>query len=280
MSVFLTGATGLVGSAILARLRELDRDVTALVRDPAKRAAVAATGATVLDGDITDLELVATAAASSSGVIHTASPGDASSAAVDEAFARSVLTALEGTDIPYVHTGGVWVFGNGNDLTESSPQQPPAITSWRGPVESLVRSSSVRTTIIAPGIVYGPTGGGIAGILQPDASGTVRLVGDGHQHWTTVHVEDLADLYVLALDAAQPDAYYLGVSGQNPTVRQIGEASAHGATVVEETQKESRARLGEAFADALLIDQQSRASGAVAELGWAPRRPSLLDVVA
>lgn len=279
MSIFLTGATGLVGSAILRRLRELDRDVTALVRDPAKRAAVEATGATVLAGDITDRELVATAAAASTGVIHTASPGDASSAQVDRTFVQTVLEALDGTTIPFVHTGGVWVFGAGDDLTENSPLQLPAITAWRAPVESMVRSSPVRTTIIAPGIVYAADNAGIANVVRPDGSGTARLVGSGDQHWTTIDADDLADLYVRAVDAAQPDAYYLGVSGHNPTVREIAEAAAHGGTVVAETVEESRARLGELFADALLLDQQSHGSAAVADLGWSPQRPSLLDTL-
>jgi nucleoside-diphosphate-sugar epimerase len=115
--------------------------------------------------------------------------------------------------------------------------------------------------------------------VRPDGSGTARLVGSGDQHWTTIDADDLADLYVRAVDAAQPDAYYLGVSGQNPTVREIAEAAAHGGTVVAETVEESRARLGELFADALLLDQQSRGSAAVADLGWSPQRPSLLDTL-
>lgn len=278
MTVFLTGATGFVGAAILSRLRELELPVVALVRDPAKLRAVEAAGASVVIGDLTDLDIVASAVAASSGVIHTASPGDATSAAVDGAFVDAVLSTLSGTDVPFVHTGGAWVFGPGN-ITESSPQRPPALTAWRGAIESRVRSASVRSTIIAPGIVYGPGGAGLASLLRPDIDGVVRLVGDGSQHWTTVHVDDLADLYVRALAAADADAYYLGITDHQPTVLEIGEASAHGAKVVAETPDGSRDRLGVDFADALLMDQRSPGSAARAALGWSPSRPSLPDLL-
>jgi nucleoside-diphosphate-sugar epimerase len=280
MSIFLTGATGFVGAAVLSRLREQDLPVIALVRDPAKQAMNEATGASVILGDLTDLELIASAVAAASGVIHTASPGDATSAAVDGAFVDTVLGALSGTDVPFVHTGGAWVFGPGEHITESDPQHPPALTAWRGPVESRVRSASVRSTIVAPGIVYGDRGLGLTSLLLPDSDGVVRLIGDGTQHWTTVHVEDLADLYVRSLTAAAADAYYLGISQQQPTVREIGEAAAHGARVVTETADESRARLGAEFVDALLMSQQSPGSAAGAALGWSPSRPSLTDLLA
>ena len=105
MAVFLTGATGFVGSAILRTLRDQGRDVTALVRNQDKAREVEATGATAVIGELSDLDLIAASAAASTGVIHTASPGDQSSAALDGAFVTSVLSALDGTDIPFIHTG-------------------------------------------------------------------------------------------------------------------------------------------------------------------------------
>lgn len=104
-------------------------------------------------------------------------------------------------------------------------------------------------------------------------------MGDGSQHWTTVHVDDLAELYVLALDAAAADEYYLGVSGHNPTVLELGEAAARGRSwpVVPETTESARGRLGEAFADALLLDQQAGGAHAREALGWSPSRSSLVE---
>ena len=279
MAVFLTGATGFVGSVVLRTLRRQGRAVTALVRSQAKAREVEDVGATALIGELSDLEVIATAVAASSGVIHTASPGDQSSADLDDKFVGAVLAALAGTDIPFVHTGGVWVFGSGTDITESTPLDPPTITAWRAPIEARVRAANVRTSIVAPGIVYSRRGAGIPAVLLPDATGTVRLVGDGSQHWTTVHVEDLAELYVLALDAGAQDAYYIGVGGDNPAVRELGIAAALGGPVAAETEAQSRARLGEGFADALLLDQQATGAAARAELGWVPRRPTLATVL-
>ena len=276
MKILLTGATGTIGSAILTALLAEGDAVTALVRSPESAATVSALGATPLLGAMTDVEVVATAAAASDGVIHVASPGDETSAATEATFVDAVLGALAGTSIPFVTTGGVWVFGNGTDLTETSPWNPPALTAWRGDVEARVRASNVKTTIIAPALVYGPGGTGIPSLLLPDAEGTVRLVGDGHQHWSTVHVDDLAELYVLALKNAADDGYYLGSSGQCPTVLEIAEATAHGATIVPESVEESHGRFGVSFADALLLDQQASGAAARRDLGWAPHRPSLV----
>ena len=277
MKVLLTGATGTIGSAVLRALLAEGDEVTALVRSHASADAVSAAGATPLIGTMTDADVVGAAAAASDGVIHVASPGDETSAATEGAFVDTVLGALEGTDIPFVTTGGVWVFGNGADLTEQSPWNPAALTAWRGEVEDRVRASSVQTTIIAPALVYGPGGTGIPSLLLPDAEGNVRLVGDGHQHWSTVNVDDLADLYVLALKKGADDAYYLGSSGQCPTVLEIAAATAHGATIVPETIEESQGRFGVYFADALLLDQQASGAAARRDLGWAPHRPSLIS---
>lgn len=277
MKVFLTGATGFIGSAILRALLAEGAEVTALVRSQESADAVTALGAIPLRGTLTDATVVAAAATASDGVINVASPGDASSAETEGAFVDAVLGALVGTSIPFITTGGVWVLGEGADLTEESPWNPPALTAWRGEVEDCVRASSVKTTIIAPALVYGTGGTGIPSLLLPDADGNVRLVGDGHQHWSTVNVDDLADLYVLAVKRASDDGYYLASSGQCPTVLEIATATAHGATIIPETVEETQGRFGVYFADALLMDQQASGAAARRDLGWAPHRPSLIS---
>jgi nucleoside-diphosphate-sugar epimerase len=286
MAILLTGATGFIGSAVLRQLRAQGRDVVALVRSEESAAAVTAAGAKPVLGDVTDRELVTHLALESDGVIHLASPGDESSAPTDDAFVTAVFAGLEGSDKPYVHTGGVWIFGSGSDITESSPFDPPALTSWRLPVEARVRSAQgVKTTIIAPGIVFG-YGQGIPNVIvdAPRGSGVapaLELLGSGDQHWTTVFVDDLAELYLLAYDLAPAGSYYLGVSGQNPTVRELGEAAATAAgldgRVEPGTVESAHERLGEAFADALLLDQQARGTAARIDLGWEPNGPTLVE---
>ncbi|WP_420370231.1 NAD-dependent epimerase/dehydratase family protein [Curtobacterium sp. L1-20] len=190
-----------------------------------------------------------------------------------------MLDALRGTPKPFVHTGGIFTFGDSTDISEQSPASPPALTAWRGANEARVRVSDVRTTIVAPGIVYGG-GAGIPTMFVGDGEHEVRLVGDGSQRWTTVHVDDLAELYVLAVHRGEQDGYVLAATGDNPTVREIAEAGAHGSPVVAESADASRERLGIEYADALLMHQEASGAHARSAYGWTPTRPSLVRELA
>jgi Nucleoside-diphosphate-sugar epimerases len=287
MDVFLTGSTGFIGSAVLRRLIDEGHEVTALVRSPEKAALVEAAGAQPLVGDATDDELLGAAARGADGVVHAAAPGDATSPEFDEHVAEIMLGALSGTGKPYLHTSGIWVYGDNGDITEESPTDAPAIAGWRPALHARLRAArGLVPVIIVPAIVHGH-GGGVPNLLLPDKQ--VHLIGDGHQHWPTVHVDDLAALYVLALEGAsagrvEAGSVYIGASGQNPTVRQLGDAAAQAAGIpggaTAETADESRARLGVFLADALLLDQQASGTRARADLGWEPNSPSLLEELA
>ncbi|MFB2586081.1 NAD-dependent epimerase/dehydratase family protein [Herbiconiux liukaitaii] len=288
MAILLTGATGYIGSAVLRQLRGQGRAVVALVRSEEKAREVEAVGATAVLGDLTDRDIVTHLALDSDGVIHTASPGDESSAPTDDTFVSAVFAGLEGSDKPYVHTSGIWIFGAGSDLTEESPFAPPALTSWRPSVEGRVRTAvGIKTSIIAPAVVFGH-GGGIPNLVASapqvsDSSGSsaLSLIGSGSQHWTTVFVDDLAELYVLAFDLAEGGSYYIGASGENPTVRSLGEAASEaaglGGRVAPTSVEDVHARLGEEFGDALLLDQQATGSLARIDLGWEPNGPTLVE---
>jgi nucleoside-diphosphate-sugar epimerase len=280
MSILLTGATGFIGSSVLRRLLEEGHPVTALVRDETKARAVRALGATAIVGDARDIDLVADAAEASDGVIHLASSKE-----VDHDFITAVFRGLEGSDKPFIHTGGIWTYGSNPDITESSPVDPPELTAWRGVNEARVRAAlGIRTVVITPGIVYGYGTGvpnDIVGALDTATTPPqLRLIGDGSQHWATVYVDDLAALYVLALEHAAAGSTFIGASGQNPTVRQLTEAAAQAAGiagVVAESADASRERLGAGYADALLLDQQATGSRARIDLGWEPNGPSLVE---
>ncbi|MFI5757043.1 NAD-dependent epimerase/dehydratase family protein [Streptomyces sp. NPDC051569] len=284
MHIFLTGGTGFVGSAVLRRLTAADHQVTALVRSDDAAAKVTAAGATALIGDITDIAWLTPKIAVTDGAVHTASPGDATSQAVDSAVATAATAAFAGTGKPYVHTGGIWVYGNGAVITEETPLDPPALTAWRPEVERIaLGAEGVRGVVVVPAVVYGH-GGGIPNVIsgaERTESGAPFLIGDGTQHWTTVHVDDLADLYVRALEDSRADGHYIGSDGRNPTVRELGEAASRasggGGSVRPATAQDARARLGELFADALLLSQQAAATRARTELGWKPSRPSLVE---
>ena len=282
--VVLTGGTGLVGSAVLEALVAGGHEVTAVVRSDSSAQAVSQAGATPVVGDLTDREWLTGVFAAADGAIHTASPGDASSADFDTAVVAAALAAYRDSGKPYVHTGGVWVWGSGSSLTEDDPFDAPELTAWRAGVEkSLLDVDSVRGVIVAPGIVYGGGQGLPNMITRPGDDGDVRLVGDGSQHWTTVGADQLADLYVRAFDSATARGYYIGVNDDHPTVREIGEAAVaalgSGQVVTEDAQA-SRDRLFAPLVDALLLDQNASNAKARRELGWAPTGPSLLEEIA
>jgi nucleoside-diphosphate-sugar epimerase len=282
MQIFLTGATGYVGSSVLTSLLAAGHDVTALVRSDEKAAQVTAAGATPLIGDITDTGLLASAAGKAEAVIHVASPGDATSAEVDAAVVDAFLGALRGTGKTYIHTSGVWIHGSGGDIQESTPFDPPAVTAWRLPLDARVLAAAVegvRSIVIAPGIVYGH-GGGLPNLIlhaPRNDSGELLFPGSGEQHWASVHVDDLGPFYLAALEKAPAGSYFLAVSGDNPTVREL--ALAVSDKVAPEPVEQTQSRIG-ALLGALALDQQASGRKARAELGWVPVGPSLLSELA
>ncbi|GGP55063.1 NAD-dependent epimerase/dehydratase family protein [Saccharothrix coeruleofusca] len=284
MRVLLTGATGYVGSAVLEALVAGGHEVLGLVRDPDRAGAVRERGASPVIGDITDAARVRELAAGADGVVHLASPGDATSAEAEDAFVTAVLAGLGGTGKPLVSTAGIWDHGSGGELTEVSPFRAPRITAWRPEVtRRVLAATGVRTAVISPALVYG-RGGGLLRVITGGprrgvGSQALTVLGSGEQHWATVHVDDLAALYVLALEKARAGTYLIGASGVNPTVREITVAASRAAGLDGRVEPEGLAgtveRLG-LLGEALLLDQ--RASGTAArQLGWQPTRPTLLE---
>ncbi len=281
MTVVLTGGTGLIGSAVLRALLAAGHEVTAIVRSDASAATVSAAGASAVKGELTNTAWLRDQLAAADGAIHTASPGDATSADFDTAVVAAAVAAYDGTGKPFVHTGGIWVYGSGTDITEDTPFDPPALTSWRTSVEKrLLDTDSLRGVVVEPGIVYG-TGQGLPGLLtQPDDAGNFRLIGDGAQHWTTVSAEQIADLYLRAYENPDARGYYIGANDDQPTVRELVEAAAAAAgtgDVIAETADESRGRLFAPLVDALLLDQVAGIGRARKELGWQPGGAALIE---
>ncbi len=283
-TILLTGATGYIGSAVLDALLAAGYAVTAITRSDTASVAVEAAGANAVHGDIRDVEWLTAQLRAVDAAVHAAAPGDATAAAFDAAVIDAVIAAFGGTDKRFVHTSGIWIYGDGEHITEASPLRPPGLVAWRPALEQRLLDSGVAASVVVPGIVYG-NDTGISRVLS-DAplsdAGALRLVGSGEQHWPTVHVDDLAALYALLVGSDRGHGRVLGVNEHPATVRALSEAAAEarGARGVEtETADTSRTRLGAAFADALLLDQRADAAMARA-LGWQPTRPSLLQELA
>ncbi len=284
MRVALTGATGFIGSHVLTELQEHGHDVIALVRDEAQADTVAARGATPAVVDLYDRPTVVGLLSPADGAIHTASPGDETSASLDSAVVDAAIEAFTGTGKPYLHISGQWVYGANPAITEESPVNAPAFVSWREPIERRVLDANgMRGVVIVSGLAYGDGGGGIPGLLlgsPRDDAGNLIMLGTGQQHWSTVHVVDLADFFRRSLENDSARGLYIAGDGLNPTVAEFTEAAAVaiGAPgAVPGSDDEARARLGDYFAEVLLLDQGADAAKARAELDWRPLHPGFVD---
>jgi nucleoside-diphosphate-sugar epimerase len=284
MKVVLTGATGFVGSHVLADLYKHGHEVTALVRDDAQAEAVAARGATSVVVDLYDRPTVATLLGRADGAIHTASPGDATSANLDSAVVDAVIDAFGGTGKPYLQISGLWIYGANPSITEASPFNAPAMVAWKEPIERRVLDATgMRGVVIVSSVAYGDGGGGIPGLLlgsPRDDAGRLIMLGTGQQHWSTVHAADLADFFRRALEDESARGRYVIGNGAKPTVAELTQAAAVAAGApgaVPGSDDEARGRLGDYFAEVLLLDQGTDAVRARVELGWYPSHPSLSD---
>ena len=284
MKVVLTGATGFVGSHVLTELHKHGHEVTAVVRDDVRAEIVAARDATPAVADLYDRAAIASLLGDADAAIHTASPGDATSADVDAAVAGAAIDAFAGTGKAYLHTSGAWIYGDNTAITEQSRFQPPALVSWKEPIQrQVLAADGMRGAVIVSSVAYGDGGGGIPGLLlgsPRDDAGNLIMLGTGQQHWSTVHAADLADAFRRVLEDDSAHGYYVIGDGENPTVAELTEAAAvaAGATgAVPGSGDEARARLGDYFAEVLLLDQGSDAAKARTELGWSPSHPSLTD---
>jgi nucleoside-diphosphate-sugar epimerase len=284
MKVALTGATGFIGSHLLTDLYKHGHEVTALVRDDDQADIIAARGATPAVVDLYDRPAVVRILGDADGAIHTASPGDASSANLDSAVVDAAIDAYAGTGKPFIEISGLWVYGANTSITEDSPFQAPALVAWKEPIERRVLAvNDMRGVVVVSGVAYGDGGGGIPGVLlgsPRDNQGNLIMLGTGQQHWPTVHVADLAEFFrrVLEHDAAR--GYYVIGNGLNPTVAELTEAAAvaTGAPgAVPGSDEEARQRLGDYFAEVLLLDQGTTAAKARTELDWSPSRLGLIE---
>jgi nucleoside-diphosphate-sugar epimerase len=284
MNVAVTGATGFIGSHVVRDLLEHGHQVTALVRADDQAQAVAARGATPAVVDLYDQQAVASLFGRADGAIHTASPGDETSANLDSAVADAAIDAFAGTGKPYIQISGAWIYGGNRAITEESPLDAPALVAWREPIEQRVLNTpDMRGVVIVSGTAYGDGGGGVPGVLlgsPRDDAGNLIMLGTGDQHWATVHVADLADAFRRVLENNSARGRYIAGDGANPTVAELTSAAAAAVGApgaVPGSDSEARARLGDYFAEVLLLDQGTTAGRARTELGWEPSHPGLVE---
>ncbi|MDF3290799.1 SDR family oxidoreductase [Streptomyces silvisoli] len=286
MRVFITGGTGLIGSAVVAELLTAGHSVTALARSDAAAARAQAAGADVLRGGLSDLAVLRTGAEQADGVIHLAFSNDFSSpdalaqGIAEEGAALATLgDTLVGTDRPLVTVSGTPpVAGRASTEDDPLPTSGPVGGRSRSVARTLelatrrVRTSAVRM----PRTVHNQGQGGFAGLLTDIArrTGIAGYPGDGTQRWPAVHALDAAALFRLALEKAPAGSSWHAVADEGDAVRDIAAVIGRRLGLpVESVPQETFGPLGPIFA----TDQPASSAHTRAALGWKPTHPSLLD---
>jgi nucleoside-diphosphate-sugar epimerase len=283
--VFVTGATGYLGSAIAARLARAGHEVTGLTRSADHARALEAIGVRPVQGDLAHADDWVGVLQNCDSAVHAAF--DASTGASEQdhhALEAFRVAALDGRLRRVLYTSGIWVTGptDGEVVDETAPMRPLELVQWRAAHEEIALDLStheVATIVLRPGMVYGE-GRGVLGAWFAEAHQhkTVTYAGDGSQHWPMVHRDDVAEAYALALEDGEGGQRYLLADESRYTVKQLAEAAAAaaGATAKSMPDEEVVKTLG-LYGKALLSDAQVTSAKARRELGWVPRHASFVN---
>ncbi|GAA2891479.1 oxidoreductase [Actinoplanes cyaneus] len=289
MHVFVTGASGWIGSATVTELINAGHRVTGLARSEAAAGRVAALGASVLRGTIDDPELLHAGAAAAEGVIHLGYNHDftrmADAAATDRRAIEALGAGLEGTGRPLLIASGVFGIAPGKVITEQdAPAGPGHPRQENAQVALTLADRGVRPLIarFAP-TVHGPGDYGFTSILARIAkdTGVSAYVGDGANHWPAVHVRDAATLIRLAIEQAPAGTILHAVAEEGIRSRDIAEAIGRALEVPVRSFPDSAADehfgwVGRMFA----TDARASSEATQRLLGWKPAHPTLLEDLA
>jgi nucleoside-diphosphate-sugar epimerase len=286
MRIFLTGATGYIGEAVLEACARAGHDVTAVVRKAAK---LRDTGTAQVQPLVADLAVPAAWAPALAGhdvVIHTAFESSARGPAVDRGVVDAVLDAARaarstGRAPAIIYTSGIWVLGHTEaPAAEDAPLNPTPLVAWRPGHEQAILDAGrdgLRTAVLRPGIVYGGSRGIVGDLFRDAANGLIRIIGTGQNRWPLVHARDLADLYVRIATSPDASGVFHATDDSDERVSDIADAVAAHMTVTPDIRRvpipEAQAKMGP-YADALVLDQVVRSVRSRA-LGWEPASRSV-----
>jgi nucleoside-diphosphate-sugar epimerase len=288
MRVFVTGATGFIGSAIVKELKDAGHRVLGLARSDAGTQSLMAAGAEVQRGDVEDLESLRRGAAAADAVIHTAFIHDFSkfkeSCELDRRAIEALGSALVGTGKLLIVTSGTGIAGSGNGRpgTESDPPVSSA-TFPRAATEeaaAAVARLGVRVAIMRLPQVHDTRKQGLVtyAIQVARAKGVAAYLGDGQNRWPAAHLLDTARLYRLALEKGEAGAAYHAVAEEGVAVKDIAQAIGRGlkVPVVSLAPEEAAGHFGwlAAFAG---LDIPASSAQTRTKLGWNPTGPGLIS---
>ncbi|HXN73590.1 MAG TPA: SDR family oxidoreductase [Candidatus Acidoferrales bacterium] len=286
MRIFVTGATGFIGSAVVQELINARHSVIGFSRSDEGAKSLIAAGAEVHRGDLEDLESLRSGAAKSDGVIHTGFVHDFSkfkeNCEIDKRAIEALGAALAGSDRPLIVTSGLALLASGRAATEEDPPVPSSTSYPRASEVTAISllARGVRASVVRLPQVHDRVKQGLVTYLINIArqKGVSAFVGDGRNRWAAVHVLDAARLFRLALEKDTAGAKYHAVAEEGVRVREIAEAIGRGLKLP--TVSVSVERAGEHFgALGLFAGLDLVASSALTQksLDWRPAQVGLMD---
>lgn len=290
MRVFVTGATGYIGSAVVDALQRASHEVVGLVRHQERARRLAARGVDAAVGTLGSPAMWHQAAASCDAFVHTALEASDKGPEIDRIAVDALLDlarhAAERGPVAVVYTSGIWVLGDtAEPVDEQAPRHAAEISAWRPAHEDRVLAAAgpnLRTAVVRPGIVYGGSRGIVSDMLRDAENGLMRIIGSGENHWPLVYDRDVADLYARIVGHPEASGLYHANDEGDESVRDIVGAIAdhrpHPPDVRHVPIAEARTKLGP-LADALALDQRVRSPRAHA-LGWTPALRSVSGNIA
>ena len=287
MRVFLTGATGFIGLAIVRELLTAGHEVLGLARSDAAVATLAELGIDAHRGELTDTGSLVAGARACDGVIHTAFihvfSQYAANAEIDRKAVAAMAGALEDTGKPFVITSGTALVATGRTATETDAPTPGSAGSHRAAAEQITLAAAergVRSGIVRlPPSVHGAGDHAFVPALVAIArrAGFSAYIGDGTNRWPAVHRLDAARLFRLALENGAAGSRFHGVAEEGITLRAIAEAISEGLGVPPRSLvKEEAAAHFDWLAGFVGIDNPTSSTLTRESLGWSPQGPGLL----